>query len=68
MHWSTQSRASLSPAALASAVGHEAAANMTQTSLVIFASLKFLRIIGFAFSFCLELVRSREIGARHSGA
>jgi hypothetical protein len=49
MHWSAQSRASLSPAALASAVGHEAAANMKQKTLVIFAQLKFLRIIGFAF-------------------
>ena len=51
MHWSTQSRASLSPAARASAVGPEAAANMKQASLVIFAPLKFLRIIGFAFFF-----------------
>ena len=58
MHWSAQSRASRSPAALARVVGHEAAANMKQTRLVIFAPLKFLRIIGFAF-FCLELVRSR---------
>jgi hypothetical protein len=59
MHWSAQSRASLSPAALASAVGHEAAANMKQKTLVIIAPLKFLRIIGFAFFFCLEWVRSR---------